>query len=61
MIRVIEKIKFLFDVIFVSYLEWYVICGNLYMGFSDYDFIYVVWKNKLFRVKVCEIEYRSMW
>lgn len=38
----------------------YVVCGNLQFGLSDYDFVQVIWKSKIFRLKVCEFIYRSM-
>lgn len=58
--RVTDRTKSLLDVILVSHAERYITSGNLQLGLSDHDLVFVVRKNKLPRPKPRFIEYHSM-
>ena len=58
--RVTDRAKSLLDVILVSHAEHYTTSGNLQLGLSDHDLVFVFRKNKLSRPKPRLIEYRSM-
>lgn len=49
--RVTDRTKSLLDVIFVSHAERYITSGNLQLGLSDHDRLFVVRKSKLPRPK----------
>ena len=55
-----DRTKSLLDVILVSHAERYITSGNLQLGLSDHDRVFVVRKSKLPRPKPRLIEYRSM-
>ena len=57
---VTDRTKSLLDVILVSHAERYITSGNLQLGLSDDDLVFVVRKNKFPRPKPCLIEYRNM-
>ena len=58
--RVTDRTKSLLDVILVTHAERYITSGNLQLGLSDHDLVFVVRKSKLPRPKPRLIEYRSM-
>ena len=58
--RVTDRTKSVLDVILVSHAERYITSGNLQLGLSDHDRVFVVRKSKLPRPKPRLIEYRSM-
>ena len=58
--RVTDRAKSLLDVILVSHPEGYTTSGNMQLGLSDHDLVFVVGKNKFSRPKPRLIEYRSM-
>lgn len=58
--RVTDRTKSLLDVILVSHAERYITSGNLQLGLSDHDLVFVVRKNKLPRPKLRFIEHHSM-
>ena len=49
--RVTDRTKTILDVILVSHAERYITSGNLQLGLSDHDLVFVVTKNKLSRPK----------
>ena len=57
---VTDRTKSLLDVFLVSHSERYITSGNLQLGLSDHDLVFVVRKNKFPRPKPRLIEYRSM-
>ena len=57
---VTDRTKSLLDVILVSHAERYITSGNLQLGLSDDNLVFVVRKNRFPRPKPCLIEYRSM-
>ena len=57
--RVTDRTKSLLDVILVSHSERYINSGNLQLGLSDPDLVFVVRKNILPRPKPRLIEYRK--
>ena len=58
--RVTKSTKSLLDVILVSHPDRLVTSGNLHLGISDHDLIYVVRKQKLPKTKAKSIEFRSI-
>ena len=58
--RVTDRTKSLLEVILVSHAERYITSGNLQLGLSDHDLVFVVRKNKLPRPKPRFIEYHNM-
>jgi hypothetical protein len=58
--RVTKSTKSLLDVILVSHPDRFVTSGNLHLGISDHDLIYVVRKQKLPKTKAKSIEFRSI-
>ena len=58
--RVTDRTKSLLDVILVSHAERYITSGNLQLGLSDHDLVFVFKKNKLPHPKPRLIEYRSL-
>jgi hypothetical protein len=57
---VTKSTKSLLDVILVSHSDRFVTSGNLHLGISDYDLIYVVRKQRLPNTKATYIEFRSI-
>ena len=57
---VTDRTKSLLDVFLVSHSERYITSGNLQLGLSDHDLVFVVRKNKFPRPKPRLIGYRSM-
>ena len=58
--RVTKSSKSLLDVILVSHPERYATSGNLHLGISDHDLVYIVRKQKLPKPKARTIEFRSL-
>ena len=58
--RVTTSTKTLLDVILVSHQERFVSSGTLHLGISDHDLINIVRKQRLPKLDVRSIEYRSM-
>ena len=58
--RVTNSSKSLLDVILVSHPDRYATSGNLHLGISDHDLIFIVRKQKLPKPKARIIEFRSI-
>lgn len=58
--RVTTRSKSLIDVILTSHPDRFACYGNLNLGLSDHDLVYIVRKQKLPRPKSRSIEYRSL-
>jgi hypothetical protein len=56
--RVTNTSKSLLDVILVSHPERFAVSGNMQLGISDHDLVYLVRKQKLPKPKARLIEFR---
>lgn len=59
-ICIINCFEILIDFIFISNLECFVLSGIMKLGFSDYDLIYIICKQKIVCFLLKFIEYWSM-
>ena len=58
--RVTDRTKSLLDVILASHSERFICSGNLHLGLSDHDLVFIVRKHKIPRPNPRLVEYRSM-